>query len=496
MPKSSSPKKQRMNTARLLPILLVGLFFCGAVCGVGYRYPLKISTANPRILVDQNNVRFLIVGDSPHSLIVNLSTSDAAAYLADRAAHEFNSLWIELLCVKYTGGRPDGSFLDGTKPFTKTLPGTDYYDLTTPNEAYFAHVDQIFRMAATNGLMVMPVPLDPGGLMQTALANGSDRCRAYGRYLGNRYKDFPNILWLSGNDFQDWKIPTNDAVMTSIALGIKDEDPNHLQTVELNYQASCSLDDPNWAPIVGLNLAYTYYATYAEVLRGYNQSAKIPVFMGEANYEYETNGDEDGGPPHVLRMQEYWTMLCGAAGQLYGNHYTWTFVPGWKTHLDSPGVTQLDYMENLFNSVKWYDLAPDQKHTFVTAGYGHFISTGPPATPTRPRFADNDYVTAALTPDGTLGMAYLPQGGTITVAMGKLKNHISARWFDPTDNTFKAIAGSPRGAAPTTAAPPPAPNTPRGEPFSNTGTHQFTTPGKNSAGDPDWLLVLEAPASP
>ena len=56
---------------------------------------------------------------------------------------------------------------------------------------------------------------------------------------------------------------------------------------------------------------------------------------------------------------------------------------------------------------------PDQKHTFVTAGYGRFISTGPPATPTRARFADNNYVTAALTPDGTLGMAYLPQGGTI-----------------------------------------------------------------------------------
>ena len=148
----------------------------------------------------------------------------------------------------------------------------------------------------------------------------------YGRYLGNRYKDFPNIIWLSGNDFQQWKVATNDAVMTAIALGIKDEDPNRLQTVELNYQASCSLDDPNWAPIVGLNLAYSYYATYAEVLHGYNQSSNIPVFMGEANYEYETNADEDGGPPHVLRMQEYWTMLSGAAGQLYGNHYTWTFA--------------------------------------------------------------------------------------------------------------------------------------------------------------------------
>ena len=56
--------------------------------------------------------------------------------------------------------------------------------------------------------------------------------------------------------------------------------PNHLHTIELNYQASSSMDDPNWAPIVGLNLAYTYYATYAEVLHAYNQSPQHPGVHG------------------------------------------------------------------------------------------------------------------------------------------------------------------------------------------------------------------------
>jgi Protein of unknown function (DUF4038)/Putative collagen-binding domain of a collagenase len=456
-------------------MLVIGLFLCGAVYGAGYRYPLKISSADPRILVDQNNMPFLMVGDSPHSLLVNLSSADAAYYLADRAARGFNSLWVELLCVKYTGGRPDASMLDGAKPFTKTIPGTPYYDLIAPNEAYFAHVDEIIRMAGKDGIEILLDPLDPAGLIHTALANGPTRCRAYGRYLGKRYKDFPNIIWMSGNDFETWKVPTDDAVMTAIARGIKDEDPNHLQTIELNYQASCSTDDPKWARIVNLNFAYTYYATYAEVLRCYNQSARIPVFMGEANYEYDREQDEDGGTPHVLRMQEYWSMLSGVTGQLYGNRYTWMFNSGWKSHLDSPGVIQLRYMQDLFKARKWYELAPDQKHAFVTAGYGRFISTGPPATATTPRFADNNYVTAAMTPDGTLGMAYLPQGGTITVAMSKLQKGITARWFDPAEGVFQAIAGSP---------------------FSNQGTRQFTTPGKNAAGAPDWVLVLEAGGRP
>jgi hypothetical protein len=195
--------------------------------------------------------------------------------------------------------------------------------------------------------------------------------------------------------------------------------------------------------------------------------------MGEANFECETNGDEDGGSPHVLRMQEYWTMLSGATGQLYGHKYIWRFLSGWRDYLNAPGMVQFDYMKDLFAARKWYDLVPDQTHVFVTAGYGKFEATGPKATKTVGRFRDNDYVTASVTSDGSLGMAYLPQGGTITVDMSKLQRGITARWFDPSANTFTPIVGSP---------------------FSNSGPQQFASPGKNSVGEPDWVLVLEKDA--
>jgi len=496
-----------MNTARQLRIFVIGWFFCAAVYGATFpakaSYPLKINGANPRMLVDQNNAPFLMVGDSPHSLIVNLTPSDAASYMAAMAARGFNTAWIDLLSVGYTGGPPNSSLLNGTKPFTNTIPGTSSYDLTTPNEAYFAYVDEVIRMAATNGIVVILDPLDTAGMLQTALDNGSTRCRAYGQYLGNRYKSFPNLIWGNGNDYQNWSVAAVDALFTSVALGIKDVDPNHLQTIELNYQASSSLDDPNWAPIIGLNLVYTYYATYAEVLHAYNQSAGIPVFMGEANFEYETDNDEDGGSPRILRMQEYWTMLSGAVGQLYGNHYIWPFLPDWQKFIDSPGIAQLGYMENLFGAREWYNLVPDQTHAFVTAGYGTFIATGPPAKSSPSgRFSGNDYVTAALTADGTLGMAYLPQGGTITVDLNKLrKGPITARWFDPSANTFTPIAGSPFANDPVPTVPGHTPGVATTNMGGSTvptviGTRQFTPPGKNSAGDPDWVLVLETAAGP
>ena len=64
-----------------------------------------------------------MVGDSPHSLIVNLNNADAAGYIINRATNGFNALLAQLYCVGYTGGRSDGSMLDGTVPFTGTISG-------------------------------------------------------------------------------------------------------------------------------------------------------------------------------------------------------------------------------------------------------------------------------------------------------------------------------------------------------------------------------------
>jgi hypothetical protein len=311
-------------------------------------------------------------------------------------------------------------------------------------------------------------PIETGGWLTTMLDNGAVKCRAYGQYLGNRYKNFPNIIWSSGNDFQDWSTPANDAVATAVALGIKDNDTNHLQTIELAFSQSSSLDDPNWAPIVGLNAAYTYLPTYDEVLHAYNQSTNMPVFMVEANYEFEDLGLAPVTTAPILRMQEYWTLLSGGvAGQLYGNHYTVTFTSGWQANLDTPGAVELGYVTALFASRAWYNLVPDTNHTVVTAGYGTYSSTG--------FTANSDYLTAASTPDGTLAIAYMPTVRTITVNLSGFRTAMTAQWYDPSSGDYLPITGSP---------------------FTNTGTQNFTPPGNNADGDGGWVLVLETDPPP
>jgi hypothetical protein len=156
--------------------------------------------------------------------------------------------------------------------------------------------------------------------------------------------------------------------------------------------------------------------------------------MVEANYEFEHNA-ADEGTPAILRRQEYWTMLSGAAGQLYGNGYTWPFRPGWESHLDTPGSAQIAYVKSLFAPRPWYNLIPDQDHRVVTAGYGTYSDSG--------SLAASDYLTAARTPDGAWILAYMPTRRTITVDMSKLGSLADASWYDPTNGASSSIAGSP-----------------------------------------------------
>ena len=431
-----------------------------SVAGAAPAYPLKVS-ANGRYLVDQKAAPFLITGDSPQALMVNLSEKDAEFFFANRQSHGFNTVWINLLCRNGTGGRADGSTLDGLLPFKKAD------DLATPNEAYFGRCDRMIRLAEKHKLLVILDPCETIDHLKPMLKNGPEKCREFGRYLGSRYKDFDNILWMHGNDFQTWKNADHDVVVQAVARGIRDKDSRHLHTVELDYLVSGSLDDPSWAPLIDVNASYTYYPTYAQVLKDYNRENAKPVVMIESCYEFE-----QGSTPAVLRRQAYWSILGGATGQLYGNGYTWPFKPGWKDKLDTPGAKAMRYVQGLFLPRAWHQLVPDRKHTVVTDGFGTFDAT---TTRGNAYGMTSDYVTAGRTPDGNLVMAYLPSLRTVTVDMTQLRAPATAHWYDPSRGTYARVEELP---------------------LANTGKHKFTPPGTNGDGDGDWVLVLETKPPP
>jgi hypothetical protein len=87
-------------------------------------------------------------------------------------------------------------------------------------------------------------------------------------------------------------------------------------------------------------------------------------------------------------------------------------------------------------------------------------------------------VSAAIASDGSWGAVYYPgvpgNVGKLTLNLSKLNHGRGSSmvyWFDPTNGTTKSIPGSP---------------------FRNSGSQTFTTPGINSAGNMDWVLVAES----
>lgn len=157
-------------------------------------------------------------------------------------------------------------------------------------------------------------------------------------------------------------------------------------------------------------------------------------------------------------------MTSGATGQVYGSHYTNHFISGWQSNLNTPGALQVKYLNELFGSLSWWNLVPDQTHQVVTSGYGSY-NGGNGNLPAA------NYCTTAWATDGSLAVVYNPAGSALTVNLAKFSRPVAARWYDPSNGTYASISGSP---------------------FANSGSQVFPTPGTNHDGNLDWVLLLQA----
>jgi|GEM_PF-971039 len=439
-----------------------------------YTYPLRVS-ADHRYLVDQNNKPFRIQGDSAQSLIANLTSDEADVYFSNRQARGFNTVNINLLEHKFAVNAPANR--------SRAAPFTTAGNFSTPNEAYFAFADQIIDLAASKGMLVSLAYMylgahggDEGWWAElTNSTNTQTVCYDFGLYLGNRYKDRKNILWVVGGDFFPPQGSEGETRLHRILDGIKAAGATQLQTGDWSAPG-LSTDEAAFASSMDVNAVYTYGpgnngATYDEARAGYNHSPTIPAYLKETGYEAE---GWIPGDPASIRKYQYWAILGGStAGGFYGHRDVWEFATDswssgfpfghqrWQNSLDAPGALDWQRLGQLFDSLPWYKLVPSGlgMRALVTAGGG--------------MFGGSDYVTAAAMSDGKVLLAYVPPTGTaarsITVDMVAMSGSARARWFNPTSGAYTSISSS----------------------LPNTGTQQFTTPGNNGAGSNDWVLVLD-----
>lgn len=392
------------------------------------RFPLRVEPGK-RHLIDANGNPFLIVGDSPWSLIAMLTDSDVDIYLNDRKNRGFNSILVNLIEHEFATNAPNDIY--GNAPFTRAG------DYSTPNEAYFARAASVVQKALDLNMLVLLAPSYMGygggsqGWYQEMRDNGPAKLRTYGRYLANRFAAYPNIIWVNGGDYD----PPDRDVLDAIANGINDVSTAWLQTFHGARQTS-ALDFINtnetW---LTLNNIYTDDSTVARHANEQYSKSTMPFFLVEAVYEGTTSAS-------IVRMQAYQALLSGATGQLMGDDPIWYFGSGWKSALTRSGASSMQYLRSLFESRDWTLLHPDS-------------SDG----------------SRALASDNSFEIAYF-RNGMGTIDLSKLSGpNLRARWYDPTNGTYATVPGSP---------------------FPASGSQVFARGVGNSQGDGDWVLVLES----
>lgn len=273
---------------------------------------LKVS-ANRRFLIHDDGTPFFYLGDTAWELFHRLTPDEADVYLHDRAAKRFSVIQAVVLA------ECDGLFTPnmlGDTPLHNNDP-------TTPNAAYFAHVDQVIDRAAALGLYIGMLPTW-GDKWNKKWGVGPEiftpeNARLYGMFLGRRYADAP-IIWILGGD-RPLETEQHRAIMTALAEGLREGDGGrHLISFHpQGGQASSQyLHDAEWLDFNMVQSGHTRNTANWQLIEAdYARTPVKPCMDAEAGYEDHPAGFnlENGYlDDYDVRKALYWALFAGAHG--------------------------------------------------------------------------------------------------------------------------------------------------------------------------------------
>jgi hypothetical protein len=457
-PRINGPGASPMRRTFLL--LLVTPFLGAAQPSVDLTHgPLRVSD-NRRFLVHSDGAPFFWLGDTAWELFHRLSRPETHQYLENRRAKRFTVIQAVVL-AELDGLEAPNAY--GEVPLINRDP-------LRPNEKYFTHVDWVVKEADEMGLYIGMLPtwgnkVSKGSWEKTApIIFNPENAKAYGRWIGRRYRNERNIIWILGGD----RNPRGaEPVWRAMAEGVREADRHHLLTYHPNGQASSSdaLGDDDWLAfnmIQSGHLAHNF-PNFEFVERDYSRQPVKPVLDGENRYEdhpVNWKPKELGYfDEYDVRQAAYWAVLAGAFGHTYGCHPIWQMLaPGrepigfarnnWVDALDMPGASSLRHLRALVESRPALSRVPDQG----------LLADNPPA--------GIDHAQASRG-DG-YAFIYVPAGRPAIVNLYRFPwKNSKVWWFDP-----KSGGARPDGTA--------ASDSPR----------TFTPPGTPGRGN-DWVLVLD-----
>ncbi len=465
MPQQSRNARVGRRCSFVLSALTVFMLLSATADATGNLGPLKVSE-NKRFLVHGDGTPFFYLGDTAWELFHRLNREEADKYLENRAAKGYTV--IQAVALAELDGlhtpNPYGHKPlvddDPTKPDLKDGPNNDYWD----------HVDYLVKKAGSLGMYIGMLPTwgdkwnkkwGVGPVIFTP-----ENASVYAQWLGRRYKDAPNIIWILGGD----RPVENDEqrqIVRAMALGLaKGDDDRHLMTFHPTggHTSSEYFHNDGWLDFNMHQTGHKDRGSWDSIAKDYEKSPTKPVLDGEPLYEdHPINFDPlkfgFSADWHIRRLA-YWHVFAGGCGHTYGCHNIWQmYAPGrnpiswahhyWYESLDLWGAADMTHVKSLMLSRPYLTRIPDQSVVVSEIGDG------------------DGRVQATRDSQGSYAFVYTPLGQPVTVDLEKLSGgKVKAWWYDPRHGTAQEIGT-----------------------FDKAGSREFKPPvhGKGN----DWVLVLD-----
>ncbi|WKN41719.1 glycoside hydrolase family 140 protein [Tunicatimonas pelagia] len=425
---------------------------------------------NGRYLVTEDGEPFFWLADTAWELFHRCDREEATTYLEKRASQGFNVVQAVAL-AEIDGLNTPNPY--GNKPLLNNDPNK-------PNDAYFEHVDFIISKADELGIYIALLPTWGDKVNTKSWGVGPvvfnpDNARAFGEWMGDRYQDYDNIVWVIGGDRNPRENSDDVAIWNSMAEGIAATAGGYDNTLmtfhpqpteEGEGGSSTWFHNEEW---LDFNMHQTGHCankgTYKHIEHDYALSPTKPVLDGEPLYENHPhcfNAKERGYSTHDdIRRTMYWNVFAGAFGQTYGCHAVWQMwkperepinqpLGPWSASLDLPMANQVKHLKNLMLSRPFLTRVPDQAMVVGT------------------QTDYTEYASATRDEGGRYAMIYLPHGSSRFLDLTALSGEkLSTWWYDPrTGNSFP------------------------GEELEKAGRVEIEAPTSGKAHD--WVLVIDS----
>ncbi len=385
---------------RILLLLVMATAFVASTAAADIYKPwkngrLKISD-NHLYLIHENGQPFFWMGNTAWLLPERLNRDEVEFFLTREREEGYNVEQIQVLNAIPTynvfGAQANNERFD-FEPYTRP-----------DNYGYWDHLDYIVEMAASNGIYIAMDCIWGSQINKM----DEEKARRYGHFLGERYKDKPNIIWMIGGDIMGDK---GTASWDALARSIKESDPNHLMTFHPRGRTTSAwwYNDREW---LDFNMFQSGHRRYGQrngdgdytikdnteednwryVEMTWEKKPLKPVIDGEPSYEDIPQGLHDFSAPrwqdYDVRRYAYWAVFAGCFGHTYGHNSIMQFMrPGvlasfgagksWWEAMEDPGYKQMKYLKWLMLSFPFTQRVADQS---IIAGqngerYDHVLAT-------------------------------------------------------------------------------------------------------------------------